>query len=289
MFKINLQIAKKNMFILYINMNIINLNNFNTTFSSGLNNKILLKEKNINIQQEEEIFLNKYGIETRFNTNKSGALANSLCVKIFEKLFKHFNSQMVLPPTIYMYKKNEIIDTNNAPNFCISDTKNVLKNDYPFPGRAIFFLESLNLKEIDDKANTLFYNKESSSSHFLSPFIHEWLHSIQLDYIYRKYGYGGDCDYLKDLYPKKSNISGVLLLKKLETRTLTQKENEIIFDVLGNYSTRPINQYLEIFSEAFTKFICNSLSGANLIKNPMDEIKKTNKEFQKILKKVCSL
>ena len=77
------------------------------------------------------------------------------------------------------------------------------------------------------------------------------------------------------------------LLKFLENKVLPPKENEIIYETIGKYSTQPINQYLEIFSEAFTKFICDSLKNGTLDKNPFEQLKKTTPEFQKIFKKVC--
>ena len=105
--------------------------------------------------------------------------------------------------------------------------------------------------------------------------------------IYNNFGYGGSCKYLRKQYPVKvQGITGFELIKKLQTKTLTSKENEIVFDFLGEYATNPENQYLEVFSEAFTKFICDSLKGIELVKNPIELLKNTPDEFQKILKKV---
>lgn len=108
-----------------------------------------------------------------------------------------------------------------------------------------------------------------------------------MDKIYNHFGYGGDCEYLNSIYPlKSSKFSGFNIIKNLETKKLTPKENEIIFDILGEYSTLPINQYLEVFSETFTKFICASLKGTELSKNPIELLKNSPKEFQNIIKKV---
>ncbi len=265
----------------------INFKRYNKNFSSGLTFKIQEAEKKINVDLAEKFFTENYCIETRFYENKSAALANQLCLKIFELLSKKLNINIALPPVIFLYAKNEIIDTQSAANFCIPDTINVLKNEYPFPGRSIFFRNFSSLEDINSTTETQFLYKESCSSHFLAPFIHEWIHSFHLDYIYKKYGYGGDCLYLKTLYPNKSKIQGVQLLKELETKTLSPNDNEIIFDILGRYSTRPTNQYLEIFSETLTKFICDSLLGGKLVKNPLEEFMKTKKEFKAIFKKVC--
>ena len=122
---------------------------------------------------------------------------------------------------------------------------------------------------------------------FLAPFLHEWLHSLHLHYIYSKLGYGGECEYLNEVYSlKNATKTGVDYLKETSHKNLTAKENEIIYDVLGEYSTRPVNQYLEIFSETLTKFICACLKDCKLSYNPLDKIKETHTDFKKILAKI---
>ncbi len=264
----------------------ISINNIN--FQAGLNAKILLAEKFIIPKNQEIFFADKYGIEANFSENKSAALANKLCINIFEELAKKLNKFFNAPPVVKIYNRNDLVDKTSATNFCIPDTKQVLNSDYPFPGRSIFFEMFQKLTDIDDITEFQYKNKKTSSSHFLAPFIHEWLHSMHLDYIYNMFGYGGSCDYLNEIYPLKGlSICGYKLLEMLGTRCLSQKENEIIYDVLGEYATLPHNQYLEIFSETFTKFICDSLLGTKLVKNPLDELKKTSQEFQTIIRKVC--
>ena len=273
-------------------MNINNINNLNTekNFKSGLSYKTIIKEKFSNPKTTEQLFINKYGIEAFFNNNKSAACANEFCLNIFYNLAKRLNLCFSVPPVINIYKKKNLINADNADNFCLPDTMNVLKNDYPFPGRSLFFKEFKNLKEIDENVELLYDKRKTSSNHFLSPFIHEWLHSIHLDLIYSKLGYGGDCSYLNEIYPAKNTTkNGVSFLKELETKVLSNKENNIIYDVLGKYATLSQNQYLEIFSEAFTKFICESLKDCELIANPLEKLHKTPLEFQKIFKKVCSI
>lgn len=259
-----------------------------TNFKSGLTNKILLKEKYLNIERQTKFFAEKFGIETKFLNNKSATLANKLCINIFEELAKKLNQTILLPPAIFIYEPDNIIDKTSPSNFCIPDTKEILKDEDPFAGRSIFFKNFKNLEEINSTTDYSYHNKMVSSSHFLAPFIHEWLHSFQLDHIFKIYGYGGDCEYLKSIYPdKNTEINGIELLKQLQDKTLSEKENEIIFDNLGEYSTRSTNQYLEIFSEAFTKLICDSLDKCNLTKNPIDELKRKSPEFQEIIRKIC--
>ena len=247
-----------------------------------------MNEKKANPHKIGQNFANKHGIETSFLNNKSGAYANAICLTLFEKLKKTTNLTYSYPPAIFIYKKLSLIDKNSPENFCIPDTKNILQNEYPFAGRSIFFCNTPSLEEINYYVEKNYINKKISSSHFLAPFIHEWIHSLQLDYIYKTYGYGGDCKYLQDCYPlRKEKITGVELLKELENKTLSKKENQVVFDILGSYATQSINQYLEIFSETLTKIICDSISGTNFKQNPIEELKKTPKEFQIIFNKIC--
>lgn len=268
-----------------ISNNITNI----TSFKSGLTKDILLKEKSANIAQQQYLF-EEFGIETLFLNNASAALANKMCLDIFENLACKYNMNLTVPPAIFLYEKEQLINENLSENFCIQDTKEVLKNEYPFVGRTIFFRNFSNLEQINETTETLNKKGINSSSHFLAPFIHEWLHSFQLDYIFRKFGYDGDCEYLKEIYSNNhSKISSMKLLKQLETKFLSPKENEIVLEQLGYYSIQPINQYLEIFSETLTQFICSSIKNGILVKNPFEQIKNTPPDFQKIFKKVCLL
>lgn len=260
-------------------------------FKAGLTSKIIKNAKSINPTAQEQFLSNQYGIETNFLNNSSAAFANIMCLKIFKTLLSKLRSNIILPPAIFTYEKSQLIEPDCAENFCIPDTCNILKNDYPFPGRSIFFQNFERLEEIDNQTESLHKNKISSSAHFLAPFIHEWLHSFHLDYIYRNLGYGGNCSYLQQIYPEQNkDTTGIQLLQQLEDKVLSQEENNIVFETLGLYSTLNKNQYLEVFSEAFTKFICASLSsGLEIVKNPLEELRKTSKDFQRILAKVWSL
>lgn len=274
------------LFILYMKLTNLSFNNLN--FKSGLTKEILADENNLCAKSVELELMNTYATEACFLENKSFALVNKLCINIFKTLATKLNIPFEFPPAIYLYKKERLIDSESSANFCIPDTKEVLKDDYPFAGRSLFFREFENLAEIDDKTELQHRNNINSTSHFLSPFIHEWLHSFQLDYIFKQFGYGGECEYLKEMYPQKqSKITGIMLLDMLKTKALSCQENKIVGETLGIYSTLPSNQYLEIFSESFTKFICESLKNGVLIRNPLEQLKNTPKEFQNIFTKVC--
>lgn len=269
-------------------MNILTIQN-TINFKRGLSSKIIFEEKCINPTKVEEFFAKNYNLEAQFNLNKTSAFTNKLCAKIFKDLSQKLGLQFVFPPAIIQYQKENLVDSNSALNFCIPDTKEVLSNDYPFLGRSIFFGNNLDLFDTDLMTECQYKNKQTSSPHFLASYIHEWIHSLQLDLIFKKFGYGGECKYLNTIYPvKNKKISGYNMLQELKGKKLSNTENLIIYDILGEYSTKPYNQYLEVFSETFTKFICESLSGYELRCNPLELINRTPKEFQKILKKICS-
>ena len=259
-----------------------------TNFSAGLSRNMLMLEKKINVPVQEKLFKQHCNIETNFNKNKSIALANVLCTNIFQELFQRLGTFSRTPWMVTVFDRSSLINKNSMQNFCIPDTKKVLVNEYPYPGRSLFFEKVNCLEDVNSFVEYQNSNKISSSPHFLAPFIHEWIHSFHLDYIYKKNGYGGECKFLDRVYPKfNTNTSGVNILNILAHKTLSEDENRIIFDILGEYATKPNNQYLEIFAEACTKYICESLSpDCNLIKDPLDSLKKSPREFQKILKKI---
>ena len=114
---------------------------------------------------------------------------------------------------------NCLIDKKSAFDFCIPDTKEVINGEYPYPGRSVFFQNIKGLSEIDEITDFQYKNKRTSSSHFLAPFIHEWLHSFHLNAIYNKFGYGGSCKYLRKQYPVKvQGITGFELIKKCKQK-----------------------------------------------------------------------
>ena len=127
-------------------MRLHKISNNTLNFKSGLTQDIVSIEKNTKAKEIEKIFANDFGIEANFLDNPSAALANKLCLNIFNDLATKSNLALTLPPTIFLYNKNQLINNEPATNFCISDTREVLKNEYPFPGRTLFFGNFKNLR-----------------------------------------------------------------------------------------------------------------------------------------------
>jgi len=262
--------------------------NINIAFKSGLNPRILLQEKLTCTKYQEYIFSYK-GIDADFAGNRSISLINKFCKKIFDNISKKYNKSFLPPPMIKVYNQAALLNKMDGSNFCIPDTKEVLTEDLPFPGRSLFFTNIKNLETIDFLTEKLYNDNKTSSGHFLAPYIHEWCHCMHLHQIYSNFGYGGTCEFLKQIYPQKNQyISGFELLRIYQNETLTAAENEIIYDFLGEYATKGQNQYLEIIAETFTKCICSALANdcQNFVKPPFDYLKTTSSDFQKIIKKI---
>ena len=260
-------------------------NNAKLSFGAGLNTRILLNEFFANPRKQEKYFLKNYGIITDFADNPSVAYANRLCLKIFDSLAQKLNIDLDVPPMITVYAKQRLLQGEGYSNFCIPDTRAVLSGDLPFVGGSLFFKNYKSLKQVDSITENLFKNGKTSSNHFLAPFIHDWLHFFHLDYLYKKHGYPGDCEYMQQLYPLKNTGCDVF---EFAQKRLNNEENQIVAQQLGSYAAKAENQYFEVFSETFTKFICECLSKdcTKVTKNPLDLLRQTPEKFQRIIAKV---
>ena len=124
-------------------------------------------------------------------------------------------------------------------------------------------LKNFDLKVSNIRLEESYSKDERTSSHYLSPFIHEIMHGVYVDYIYKK-------------------------MDILQQKVFSREENEIIKNNQGLYSLSPENQYHEVFAETFTKIICNCLSPQDSlpVKNPLEEMKSLPCEFLRILAKL---
>ena len=266
-------------------MNISFNNNIN--FGSGLTKQILEAEQKTKPYMIKRYFQQSnykdwadfYNID--FKNNKACALASRMCADIFKgfrKKHDYRNSysmqELVFPHDLFVFNENELSkELKNNPYldfFCTSDGSVFINNKYNC-------LEELN--EFADKNKEMGYH---SSGHFLSWFIHEWLHAIQNKLIYNLTSHRGYGNF------EQTKI------KFFHERKLDNKENEIVEDILGKYATihdSNTAQYSEVFAEAWTKFICDSLDKdcVHFKKDPVEEMKKTPTEFQKILEKVSKV
>lgn len=259
--------------------------NFTSGMSRNLSAKCLVFDT---VKYERE--LADKGIEALFQQNSSIAFCLSKVSDIFNQLkAKEFNFKF---PQFRVFNQNQLI--NNIPNlaFCLPESQSVLKDELPFKTGSIFHKKMESLEELDSIIDGDYKSGKRSSGHFLAEIIHEIMHGVFIDRIYKKYGYDGKCFFTKEKYPIKNlGISGIAKMKELQVNTFSKEENIIIKEFLGEYSIHPKNQYHEVFAEFFTKLICDTLSEktAMPVKNPKDEIKKYPKELLAIIAKVLQV
>lgn len=263
--------------------------NVNPNFKSGLNKNIIQNCSETSIS-DVKMFLKQRNIESDFQSCQTIAFLTQKAVGLIETLKKKTGAKLFnfLIPSISVYTLNKLVFDFHGTNFCIPETQNVFANEKSFLTGSIFFEKNDNLEKLNAKLDESYEKNERSSSHYLSPIIHEFMHNVYLNYIYAKYGYEGECKYTKEKFSfkDKQNI-GLTILHKLQLQTFNEKENNIIKNTIGKYATEKPNQYHEVFAETFTKLICDSLSNnGNPEKNPLDLLKNLNPNFIEILSKV---
>ncbi len=263
------------------------LNN-SINFTSGINRNLLANCLVFDVKDYEQR-LESNGINASFRQDKVAAFCLNKVNNIFNKL-KSTNFKFIFPH-FQVFTQAQLI--NKIPNlaFCLPETQLVLKNELSFETGSIFQKKMNSLEELNFIIDNDYKNGKRSSGHFLAEIIHEIMHGIFIDRIYKKYGYDGQCPITEAKYPVKNpNISGVAKMQELQTKVFSAKENGLIEEFLGEYSTHPKNQYHEVFAEFFTKLICDTLSenSALPIKNPSELLKKYPKELLDIISKILN-
>lgn len=269
-------------------MRINNANN-SINFCSGLNQYAVKSCLNANISQIKTDLLNR-NIRSDFKTCKPTAFLTQSAVNILETFKKKTNAKLFnfSIPCIFAYSANELNFEFKGQNFCIPETKKVLKNQGALETGSVLYECLDDIELLNNRLDLSYAKNERSSSHYLSPFIHEIMHNVYLNYIYLTHGYEGSCNYTKQKYFSKDKTNdGLKILYDIQTKTFNQQENKIIEQNVGKYATTKFNQYHELFAETFTKLICDSISdNGTPNKNPIDLLKKLPQDFLFILQKI---
>lgn len=265
----------------------------NITFKSGLTSGLLKCEKSINPADVEDFFINKCDKDfgAFYNIDLKGNNAHALANKLLSNLFLLFRKKhdyrkgysmqnLVTPQDIYVFNNNEDFKLLKHNAFFTTSGDQKLLADKPvFSNGSVFISNDIKtLDEINAITEHYYLKNKISSSHFLQPYIHEWLHAIQNKLI-KNY-----CDNFMYSFP--ATINNYASLK------LSTKEKKIVSDVVGLYPTiTNKNEYGEMFAESWSKFLCEALAPdcKNFIKDPIELLNKTPKEFQKILKKASNI
>ncbi|MBR6126810.1 hypothetical protein IKQ21_03910 [bacterium] len=268
-----------------------NANNIN--FKSGLNSNLVRQSRNCIVSDVENHF-RKQKIETNLEQCKTIAFCVSKVQQIFRALTeKNFIKNLrICAPGIYTYLPDKLNFNFEGYGFCLPETSKVFNDGKLYLTGSVFLEKENSIEMLDSKTEKSYLNGNRSSSHYLSPILHEFLHGVYIDYIYKKYGYCGFCEHTKEMYPAKdSNFDGLKVMDQIKTKKLSEKENDIVRSVLNTYATSKTNQYHEVFAETFSKLICDTLSEKDSMptKNPLDNLQKYPKDFLSILNKVLSV
>ena len=262
-------------------------------FKSGLTPQILRVEKNIKPKIVEKYFFNLPTKDLRsfyltdFKNNKAMATANRLCADIFSNLRKildyragYCSKNLIAPQDLYVYNKGDSEFYKDLEFFALGSQFAKIENNKPvFELGTVFMPNTVNkLEKLDAWTEDSFKKGATSTPHFMNTIVHEWLHAIfnkTLDNICFEKEFS--FNRTNDLYC---------------SRKLTKKEKEIVADLISSYpASCDKNQYAETFASSWTKFICDSLADdcRTFKQNPLDLVRSTPKEFQKILNKVSNV
>ena len=101
------------------------------------------------------------------------------------------------PPLLKVYRDEESSYPEYV-NFCMPEADLILKDNRVYSSGSIFFKDYKNLRQINKLTEILYKQKIISSNHFLHTFIHEWIHSFHIDYVYKQLE-SGNCSKIKTM------------------------------------------------------------------------------------------
>ena len=235
----------------------------NIRFTSGLSKKDIRFLNAVSTDSAEMYFKKACMIKTDFNGNQTFSVLNLLCKNILTKL-QHsrvfdnipFNSN---PNSIKVFNANETA-RRYPDTFCISTTKKIIKNQPPYKPISLFFYnDKISLEEMNEAAQIAKKNGFNSNDNFLSFTMHEWMHGVHLNYLYKK-----------NNFDEQKVIDEI---KKIKEINFSNYEKSIIQEYLGEYvfNNGKINP-MEVAAEGLNKIICSCLSKDKvLIASSIDE------------------
>ena len=266
-----------------------NINN-DVSFNAGLTKEVRRSIARIDVKSVEEQFA-QHNIQADFYGSKPIAgcvvLASNLISEAKEKY--NFLSGF-LPQYIKTYKFEELsIKEPNLADFCLTRSDKTLKGEAPYPATSTFYRKgwfTSSVGIIDFLMELSHLKKRSSSNHFLHDYLHELIHAMHIDAIYKKYGFEEDNDYAKELYPNK-NPSGYKRLIEMGEYSFTDKEKKQIIPVFGKYAT---TNKLELFAEVMTRMFVDSIDKTTMAlkSNPLDQLKNYNEFIRKFMQQQLS-
>ena len=234
-----------------------NLSNNNITFGAGVTQLIRKEIVSANPREIERVIKRNFGTECDFENNRTLAAGTLYALNILREAAEKFKLPFnIVPPKIKVYNPNEIVKQENVKfGFCIINPEKVMRKEPEYPSRSIFIKSRPdNLTTWDRQVDEWYGEHITSSDNFLAPFLHELIHNIHINLIFKK-------------SPQYADRNVILL----GNTSFDYRQNKIISEKIGTYAR---TSKIELFAEAFAKMITDSVdkSGIKLASNPLDRL-----------------
>ena len=199
------------------------------------------------------------------------------------------------PPVIQVYDEKEILFADDKQNLGIHIREKdfYLKQKRAFKEGTILINKDFNKTHISNDFHSSLrgWEKLFSTGHFLHVTLHELMHNIELNQIYKKYGYRGlDKDLRKKYHKQFTPDLGKVMEETYNLMSLTKNEKLFLKNNVSFYAlcTR---KWTEVYAELMTKLIVKSLDkNLNPVKNPLDFLPKDcPKRFKDLLNKTLEI
>lgn len=271
------------------------------SFKAGLTPTIKKLAAQYSAAGIERLF-KKQGVNADFKNNRAIAYCCGIVNDIFETLTNKYKLPFgVKPPCLTVYHDWDLINYNNTGclGFCLPDSEKIISGKGVYETRSIFYNNEKmkTLAEMDALAESQHRSGCNSTNHFLHTIIHEWVHNIHNDLLYRVFGYDGTCPktlqryntFNGAYYDPNPYVSGIEHFKQMQSSRYTPQQMEIIKKEISEYAAgirlrsdiiKGGNPF-ELIAEAITKEVVDVLDPDTLTvtRNPFYQAGKHDKKL----------
>lgn len=272
-----------------------------TSFKAGLNSTIKAQAVRYSAANIERLFQNQ-GINADFKNNRAIAYCCGIVNDIFESLTNKYKLPFgAKPPCLTVYHDWDLINYSDTGclGFCLPDSAKIIVDKGVYEARSIFYNNEKmkTLAEMDALAESQHRSGFNSTNHFLHTIIHEWVHNIHDDLLYRVFGYDGTCPktlqryntFNGAYYDPNPYVSGIEHLKRMQSSKYTPQQREIIKKEISEYaagrrvrsgSIQGGNPF-ELIAETITKEVVDVLDPDTLTvtRNPFNQAGKHDQKL----------
>lgn len=224
------------------------------TFGAGWNAKVEEEIRTCNIAEISQK-LAKLGIESDFKDNKVVAWCCEKVANIYNQLNEKYKLDLDLPKCIFVEDFSDVINyESNIASLCYWVPSKCLKNsERIFPEKTLFFNSECKWENLNQLTEGTYKNKDFSSDHFLTLFIHEFGHAAHDGHLLKKYNPETLSDILDTTLTNKYALNYQIKYRNL----------------LSKISRRATINQFETIADDMTKKIASSIDESfNIIKNP---------------------